>query len=283
MERIVEINGDKLRRERQFKKLSRRKLGELIGVSETSIYRWEKGINHPTGENLDNLAKILEVAAEEFIDENSRFWRESPKEEVLEAADRKAADATIDKLKTQIELLTFKLESFQRAVDEDVIVAYMNAPDEIRRAVRLSLGLDEPIQQDISGALDQMRKWVGGSMPPVKDQLEKFKKRKHIPNQEERLARLEASYNEAKISSPHMIEAWEKANKFDKLRWVNFQRKMLGMPDNATLETIESGFDIELYEAFLTLSPQDQCELNDTTMKYMGITEGEGSQKTGKS
>jgi DNA-binding XRE family transcriptional regulator len=41
--------------------LTKRKLASLIGVSESQLYKWEKGIYIPNSENMISLAKIFGV------------------------------------------------------------------------------------------------------------------------------------------------------------------------------------------------------------------------------
>ncbi len=41
--------------------LTQKELGELLGVTTTSICNWEKGRKKPTSENLYNLSKVLDA------------------------------------------------------------------------------------------------------------------------------------------------------------------------------------------------------------------------------
>jgi transcriptional regulator with XRE-family HTH domain len=50
-----------LKRLRLINGLTKRKLASLIGVSESQLYKWEKGIYIPNSENMISLAKIFGV------------------------------------------------------------------------------------------------------------------------------------------------------------------------------------------------------------------------------
>lgn len=52
-------------------KVSRDKLAEIVGVSSTSIYRWERAIDRPSLENIAKVAKYFGVSTGELIDQPS--------------------------------------------------------------------------------------------------------------------------------------------------------------------------------------------------------------------
>lgn len=54
----MDSNIQRLRKE---KKLSQKQLADLIGVSQTAIYYWEKGERQPKIEQLQKLADVLNV------------------------------------------------------------------------------------------------------------------------------------------------------------------------------------------------------------------------------
>ena len=56
---MAEYTGKDLRKARDARNLSRRKLGELIGASESTVERWEKGESKPTPEDVDRLGEAL--------------------------------------------------------------------------------------------------------------------------------------------------------------------------------------------------------------------------------
>lgn len=58
--------GEKLERIRKEKGWSRKKLSEAAGVTEVSIYNFEKGKNKPTGVTLAKIARALEIDFEEL-------------------------------------------------------------------------------------------------------------------------------------------------------------------------------------------------------------------------
>lgn len=52
---------------RKDKKLTQEKLGELIGVTDTTISKWERGINAPDISVLNKLSDIFEVSVSEIL------------------------------------------------------------------------------------------------------------------------------------------------------------------------------------------------------------------------
>lgn len=56
---MAEYTEKDLRKARDARNLSRRKLGELIGASESTVERWEKGESKPTPEDIDRLGEAL--------------------------------------------------------------------------------------------------------------------------------------------------------------------------------------------------------------------------------
>lgn len=58
------MRSDRIRTKRKEKGFTQQKLGDLVGVTKTTVSQWEKGDYSPSGENLYNLAKAFEVSAE---------------------------------------------------------------------------------------------------------------------------------------------------------------------------------------------------------------------------
>lgn len=58
------MKSDRIRDARKNKNLTQQRLGDLVGVSKTTVSQWEKGDYAPSGQNLYNLAKALGVSAE---------------------------------------------------------------------------------------------------------------------------------------------------------------------------------------------------------------------------
>jgi transcriptional regulator with XRE-family HTH domain len=54
---IKEIVGRNIRSARDALKLSRRAFGELVGVDQMLVYKWENGQHRPSDQNLAALAK----------------------------------------------------------------------------------------------------------------------------------------------------------------------------------------------------------------------------------
>lgn len=59
--------GEKLRKLRELKGLSRKQLASLIGVSEITILRWEQGRTYPNLKELQALTLALEVSEDYLI------------------------------------------------------------------------------------------------------------------------------------------------------------------------------------------------------------------------
>ena len=76
------MTGDKLREWREGNKLGRVALGDLLGVSERTIYRWGGGSNRPAGRLLVFALKYLagnfegEKMEQSIVDRC--FWRRKP-------------------------------------------------------------------------------------------------------------------------------------------------------------------------------------------------------------
>lgn len=64
----VEMFGSAIRRFREKKGLTMAELGELIGVSHTTISRYERGSRTPSAEKLRDIAQALGVSVSEMVD-----------------------------------------------------------------------------------------------------------------------------------------------------------------------------------------------------------------------
>lgn len=73
-ERYIKI-GQKIKELRESKNLEQLDLAELLGYkSQSTISKWESGVNLPTGKKLIELAKIFDTSTNEIlgIDENEK-------------------------------------------------------------------------------------------------------------------------------------------------------------------------------------------------------------------
>lgn len=61
------LTGDEIRKARKAKKLTQSELADMIGVSRSAVYDWERGKYYPTGERAIKLAKILGLPISEFL------------------------------------------------------------------------------------------------------------------------------------------------------------------------------------------------------------------------
>lgn len=58
---------ERLKELRLENELSAKELGKILGVRDTTILRWEKGIIIPSIEHLYNIAKYFNVSADYLI------------------------------------------------------------------------------------------------------------------------------------------------------------------------------------------------------------------------
>ncbi len=58
---------ERLKELRLENELSAKELGKILGVRDTTILRWEKGIILPSIEHLYNIAKYFNVSADYLI------------------------------------------------------------------------------------------------------------------------------------------------------------------------------------------------------------------------
>lgn len=69
---------DEIRKLRKEKKLTQEELANLVGVSRTTVFDWEKGRYFPEGKNLINLAKVLNVTVGYLMGETTLSPRKAP-------------------------------------------------------------------------------------------------------------------------------------------------------------------------------------------------------------
>ena len=60
--------GKRIRKYREDRKLSQKDLPDMIGVSNSRISNWEKGINRPDADMLADLCRALKVSPSELLD-----------------------------------------------------------------------------------------------------------------------------------------------------------------------------------------------------------------------
>lgn len=62
------FSGQCLKALRKEKKMSQEKLGSLLNISKVAVSNWENGKSFPTLDNLNELAKVLEVNTDYFTE-----------------------------------------------------------------------------------------------------------------------------------------------------------------------------------------------------------------------
>ena len=63
--------GENIKRYRLFKGLSLRKFGELVGLSQTAIAKYEDNSLKPDGEKLIKFAEVLDCKVSDLLKDNS--------------------------------------------------------------------------------------------------------------------------------------------------------------------------------------------------------------------
>ena len=64
--------GENIKRYITFKGISLRKFGELVGMSQTAIMKYEQNILKPDGEKLIKFAEILGCSVKDLLKDNSK-------------------------------------------------------------------------------------------------------------------------------------------------------------------------------------------------------------------
>ena len=58
---------EKITELRQKNKMSQKLLGEMLGISDRAVSKWENGLSQPSGKNMICLSKIFNVPVEYFL------------------------------------------------------------------------------------------------------------------------------------------------------------------------------------------------------------------------
>ena len=66
---VREFNPDKIKRLRTKNKMSQKKLGEYLGISDRAVSKWELGLSNPSEKNLIQLSKVFKVPVDYFSQE----------------------------------------------------------------------------------------------------------------------------------------------------------------------------------------------------------------------
>ena len=75
------FNSDKIKELRELNHITQKQLGDLLGISDRAVSKWESGLSKPSGENLISLAKIFNVQVENFFEDSDHI--KPQKEEVI--------------------------------------------------------------------------------------------------------------------------------------------------------------------------------------------------------
>ena len=63
-----EFNLNKIKELRKTNGITQKQLGDLLGISDRAVSKWESGLSKPSGQNLICLAKIFNVSVENFFE-----------------------------------------------------------------------------------------------------------------------------------------------------------------------------------------------------------------------
>jgi len=61
--------AEKIKELRKINNLSQKKLGELLGISDRAVSKWESGLSQPSGNNLIMLSKMFKVPLDFFLED----------------------------------------------------------------------------------------------------------------------------------------------------------------------------------------------------------------------
>jgi len=106
--------GKRLKEKRHDKKLTQEDLGNMLGVSKVSICNWEKGIKHPSSENLIALSKILNTSIDYLIGNDYYVVSEDNECEIVMAKDE---IALIEELRNHIRVYEMLIDDPKRTID----------------------------------------------------------------------------------------------------------------------------------------------------------------------
>ena len=62
------LTGEKIKKTRKQKKMTQKQLGELCGIADSNIRKYENGKQNPKFETLAKIAKALDVSIIELLD-----------------------------------------------------------------------------------------------------------------------------------------------------------------------------------------------------------------------
>ena len=66
------FNSGKIKTLRELNHITQKQLGDMLGISDRAVSKWESGLSKPSGQNLITLAKIFKVQVESFFENSSR-------------------------------------------------------------------------------------------------------------------------------------------------------------------------------------------------------------------
>ena len=67
MKTLNEFKYERIKELRQKNNISQKLLGEMLGISDRAVSKWETGLSQPSGKNMICLSKIFNVPVEYFL------------------------------------------------------------------------------------------------------------------------------------------------------------------------------------------------------------------------
>ena len=65
------FNSKKIKELRVQNNITQKQLGDMMGISDRAVSKWEAGLSKPSGQNLIFLAKVFNVSVESFFENSS--------------------------------------------------------------------------------------------------------------------------------------------------------------------------------------------------------------------
>ncbi len=75
------FKSSKIKELRNLNHITQKQLGDLLGISDRAVSKWESGLSKPSGQNLICLARIFSVSVESFFEESS--YKNAKTEDVI--------------------------------------------------------------------------------------------------------------------------------------------------------------------------------------------------------
>ena len=92
MAKLKELLGKRIKEIRLSRNLTQEQLVEIVDIGAASLSKIEIGMNYPSDDNLEKIAKALNVEAKELFDFNHNNDNQLLKKELLDAITQEKVD-----------------------------------------------------------------------------------------------------------------------------------------------------------------------------------------------